>query len=210
MATNSRKRDPRSQAAQDVEPKRTRTAWLVGMGGLLLLLGGWLKRILVSESARPATIASVVPSEPTKGHEHHDANAKGIFAVILFLLIFGLSIHGILAGFLHSLKQMPQPKDAWRPVSPTTGPKPKPLLQVSPAMDLEEFRTREEKELHSYGWLNRTAGVVRIPIERAMDLVLQEGLSSRTTTNRNQIGPSSYDLIRQRPERREREIQDEK
>ncbi len=36
----------------------------------------------------------------------------------------------------------------------------------------------EEKTLYSYGWVDET-GTVRIPIERAMDLIVQRGLPVR-------------------------------
>jgi hypothetical protein len=38
---------------------------------------------------------------------------------------------------------------------------------------------QEEKTLHSYGWVDQRAGVVRIPIDRAMELVAQRGLPTR-------------------------------
>ncbi len=53
---------------------------------------------------------------------------------------------------------------------------PEPHLQVSGAADLAAFRAKEEAELHSYGWVDRKAGVVRIPIDRAMELLLERGL----------------------------------
>ena len=56
---------------------------------------------------------------------------------------------------------------------------PEPRLQETPALDLELFRAREEKELSTYGWIDRPNGVVRIPIERAMELVAREGLPAR-------------------------------
>jgi hypothetical protein len=147
------------------------------------------------------------PAEPVRDHERRDANAKWIFAIIVFLFVFGLSIHGILAGFQSSLKHTRPPTDPWRPPPRPAGAKPVgppgPRLQVSPPMDLESFRAREEAELHSYGWVNRTSGVVRIPIERAMELVLQQGFPTRSGT---QAGPSSYQLMQQRPEHREQEI----
>ena len=37
----------------------------------------------------------------------------------------------------------------------------------------------EEKTLYSYGWVDEKAGTVRIPIERAMDLLVQRGLPVR-------------------------------
>ncbi len=69
----------------------------------------------------------------------------------------------------------------------TPGPPPSPLfeaqalppgprLQATPAMDLKAHRAAEESRLHSYGWVDRNAGIVRIPVEQAMDLVAKKGL----------------------------------
>lgn len=66
-----------------------------------------------------------------------------------------------------------------RPPSPLADVRqipPEPRLQVSGAADLAAFRAKEEAELQSYGWIDRKAGTVRIPIDRAMDLILQRGL----------------------------------
>lgn len=46
-----------------------------------------------------------------------------------------------------------------------------PELQSDPAIALMEVRNREDYLLNGYGWVDREAGVVRIPIERAMALV---------------------------------------
>jgi hypothetical protein len=45
-----------------------------------------------------------------------------------------------------------------------------------------------------------------VPIERAIDLVLQQGLPTRAAANANQVGPSPYQLIQQRLNHREPEI----
>lgn len=42
------------------------------------------------------------------------------------------------------------------------------------AARLTELRGKEQTAANSYGWLDQKAGVVRLPIERAMDLVVQE------------------------------------
>ena len=39
---------------------------------------------------------------------------------------------------------------------------------------LQELRAAEQRELETYGWINRTDGVVRIPVERAMELLVKE------------------------------------
>ena len=53
---------------------------------------------------------------------------------------------------------------------------PEPRLQVKPVQDLKQVRDAEESILHSYGWANQQSGTVRIPIERAMQLIAERGL----------------------------------
>jgi hypothetical protein len=56
---------------------------------------------------------------------------------------------------------------------------PQPRLETNEPMEINDFRVQEEKTLHSYGWVDQQAGVVRIPIDRAMELVAQRGLPTR-------------------------------
>ena len=56
---------------------------------------------------------------------------------------------------------------------------PNPKLQVAPRTELESYREIDKQELDTYGWVDKHNGVVRIPIDRAMDLVLQRGLPAR-------------------------------
>jgi hypothetical protein len=56
---------------------------------------------------------------------------------------------------------------------------PEPRLQKAPVLDLREFRAGEDAVLHTYGWVDPEKGVVRIPVERAMEIVAKEGLPSR-------------------------------
>jgi hypothetical protein len=51
---------------------------------------------------------------------------------------------------------------------------PEPRLQVDELADMEALRTREDKLLSAYQWVNKSAGVVRIPIDRAIDVVAGE------------------------------------
>lgn len=55
---------------------------------------------------------------------------------------------------------------------------PEPRLQSSPGLDNLAFKKRQEEALTTYGWIDRSSGIVRIPIERAIDLTLQKGLPS--------------------------------
>lgn len=57
---------------------------------------------------------------------------------------------------------------------------PVPNLQKDPAADFEALQHESGEILSTYGWVDRPAGVVRIPIERAMELALERGFSMRT------------------------------
>jgi hypothetical protein len=53
---------------------------------------------------------------------------------------------------------------------------PLPRLQVNPAQELRDIRAQEEALLQSYGWVDQSTGTVRIPIDRAMELLVTRGL----------------------------------
>lgn len=56
---------------------------------------------------------------------------------------------------------------------------PQPRLESNELMEINAFRLQEAQTLNSYGWVDEQAGVVRIPIDRAMALVAQRGLPTR-------------------------------
>ena len=55
---------------------------------------------------------------------------------------------------------------------------PPPNLQTLPTLDLTAFRAREDSVLHSNGWVDKAAGVVRIPIDEAMRLLVERGVQA--------------------------------
>jgi hypothetical protein len=61
-----------------------------------------------------------------------------------------------------------------RPVTPPAVPAP--VLQISPRADMARFKAEEDREMTSYGWVDRDRGVVRIPIDRAMAKVAKDGI----------------------------------
>jgi hypothetical protein len=48
-----------------------------------------------------------------------------------------------------------------------------------PNNQLTDLRAKEDQELHSYGYADKAVGKVRMPIERAMELVAQEARENR-------------------------------
>jgi hypothetical protein len=51
-----------------------------------------------------------------------------------------------------------------------------PRLTITPREDLRRFERGEAEFSQSYGWTDRSRGAVRIPINRAMQLLAQRGL----------------------------------
>jgi hypothetical protein len=74
---------------------------------------------------------------------------------------------------------------------------PEPRLQTVSGKQFEEYLTKEQRNLNSYGWIDTSRQFVRIPIGRAMELIAERGLPVRGT-NVNNAGPSELDLVRQR------------
>lgn len=51
------------------------------------------------------------------------------------------------------------------------------------ADEVQQVRQMWDQRLHSYGWVDQQAGVVHIPIERAMELLAERGLPVRSGSN---------------------------
>jgi len=58
---------------------------------------------------------------------------------------------------------------------------PSPRLEEDERGQLNGIRMAQENTLYSYGWVDEKAGTVRIPIDRAMDLLVQRGLPVRSS-----------------------------
>jgi cytochrome b561 len=56
---------------------------------------------------------------------------------------------------------------------------PEPRLQNDPASDLAAERSREQAQLDGYAWVDRDAGIARIPVDRAMDILARSSSSAQ-------------------------------
>ncbi|HYL79843.1 MAG TPA: hypothetical protein VEU07_03470 [Candidatus Acidoferrum sp.] len=90
-------------------------------------------------------------------------------ATVIVCLILGVWIFNFLAD--RAAKRDAPPSPLAKREAPS-----EPLLQVAAPKDLAEMRAAEEKTLTTYDWVNKQAGTVRIPIERAMQLLAERGL----------------------------------
>jgi hypothetical protein len=55
---------------------------------------------------------------------------------------------------------------------------PGPRLQSAPPRDMEELRAQDREALTTYGWVDPARGIARIPVDRAMSIVVEKGLDA--------------------------------
>ncbi len=121
------------------------------------------------------------PSEGV-GHETRDISTRVVVIFALSLVAGAIVIHfvvWVLFVFYGSLQARAYPRQyPMAQVGPPQLP-PAPRLQVQPREELKDMRHEEDQYLNSYGWVTQGGGAVHIPIDRAMQLLLQQGLPSR-------------------------------
>ncbi len=54
-------------------------------------------------------------------------------------------------------------------------PFPAPELQATPLSDLEKLQSAQRARIERYGWIDQSKGLLRIPIKRAMEIVVSKG-----------------------------------
>ena len=143
-----------------------------------------------------------------EGFERQDLGARPVYQFLIGLAAAGVLVYFVIWGFYHSMdayarrhqpKQGPlvqQVETDTRVVSPSEIDRiPRPRLESNERLEINEFRLKEEQALNSYAWVDQKAGVVRIPIERAMQLVAQQGLP--TMPKSGTAPPSAVNVARE-------------
>jgi hypothetical protein len=114
--------------------------------------------------------------------EASDVNIRGILAFGIGLLVAAVVIHvlvWLLFAYFASRESQLAARDFPLAAEQQNRLPPEPRLQTNPKQDLADLRRREEIILNSYGWVDRNAGIVRIPIGEAMKLTVERGLPAR-------------------------------
>lgn len=116
----------------------------------------------------------------SQGYERSDADVRslvkfGITLLVILVAVF-FSMEWIFFYFAKSQQLGP-------PASPFENARvlpPQPRLQVKPHLDLHAYCEAQLEQLNTYGWVDAHNEVVRIPVDRAMDLIIQRGLPARS------------------------------
>ena len=126
---------------------------------------------------------SIQRDNPEVFHETADVNVRGILRFGGVLAVVAVVIHVALYGLLFYFEQREVRRHTpMRPVQSKEEPPPEPRLRVAPRADLLEMRRAEDQILNSYGWVDREKNIVRVPIERAMEMIVKQGLPVRKQT----------------------------
>ena len=120
------------------------------------------------------------PASLAQHYERDDVSGRGIFRFAITLVI-GIVIAIFVMWFVLSkwtnrsleVKMQLSPADVEAPVAPGPG------LDAVPEVRLQETRARDAERLTTYGWLDQAGGVVHIPIEEAMRLLVERGLPAQ-------------------------------
>lgn len=121
------------------------------------------------------------------GYDTRDVDFPGInravgmfFAFTVFCIIAGLITIKFFdwTGGSDLYGAKPSPPIATSPLAPEGAPK----LQsnITATLDIERLRREENVRLTTYGWIDEPKGVVRIPVEVALEKALQRGFPERS------------------------------
>jgi hypothetical protein len=136
---------------------------------------------------QPNAAQDLGPADSGVHHETSDANVNGVFTFGLGLMVTGIIILflvWLLFGYFATreagsgVREFPLAADQQNRLPP------EPRLQTTPREDLINLRTAEDAILNTYGWVDKTGGVARIPISEAMKLTVERGLPARPMDKR--------------------------
>jgi hypothetical protein len=138
--------------------------------------------------------------DTSKGYEQSDARVSGVVIFLVVLSIVAALIGGIAYGmgkWMNArMNKEDGPKNRWaqpvdvRPlgnmassaemekaIGVSTQSYPAPSVQTDDGnQDVADLHAREDLLLNNYSWADQPQGKVRIPIERAMELMTKRGL----------------------------------
>ncbi len=163
------------------------------------------EKVLGSHGPKPEEV------DASLGYEASDVRVTGIVVFLVSLLIF-VGVCGILtmgmghvinAGMdkedgpnskwttsinIRELGNLPNSPDMQKKVAELTKTFPTPRVQTDDGnQDVADLHEREDLLLDNYSWVDQSKGTLRIPIERAMELIAQRGLPVAPTVQQQPL-----------------------
>ena len=119
------------------------------------------------------------------GHEISEVQSKPILAFLILLAVFSAFCFGIIVVYFKFLaadaaKHSPRPSPLITQGAARVPPEPR--LQTNAWGDWDSYKADQDRQLGQYAWADKDSLTVRMPIERAMEIMLQRGLPHRAGT----------------------------
>jgi hypothetical protein len=138
-----------------------------------------------------------ITNQPTPNQSHHDdferedLRPSGPLYFLVGLAVFGVVVYLAMYGLYNMLES--SEKAHQPPLRPMATPQadtratttedtqsfPQPRLEENERTQIGPFIEEQDRKLATYDWVNKDKGTVRIPIDRAMELIVQRGLPVR-------------------------------
>lgn len=111
------------------------------------------------------------------GHEVSDAHFRPIVIFLVALSVLVVIAFSLMVWMFDYLEHRAEVADRQpSALADRTALPPEPRLQVVPRVELQQYKEEVTHQIESYEWIDKDAGVVRIPIERAIELIAERGL----------------------------------
>lgn len=123
------------------------------------------------------------PTPPGAQYEHTDIDVSVGYKFGLWLAVSMMISIGIVTGAFYFFDGQEKSANARAQKYPLAvglvKAPPAPNLQNQPFKDIYMLRQSEAEKLTTYGWIDKDGGIVRLPIDRAMDVMLEKGFPAR-------------------------------
>jgi hypothetical protein len=116
----------------------------------------------------------------TTGHENRDASVRSIVWTLAGLAVGAALAFSLVYGIFRYMSDHPLTMAPPNPMAESEKQiPPAPRVDDHPAIELKDLHTYEDEFLGTYGWTDKQKGIVRIPIDHAMELELRKGFPTK-------------------------------
>jgi hypothetical protein len=108
-----------------------------------------------------------------------EVNTRGALIFAFWLAAGTIVVAVAMYGLFRAMQKKEDAAD--RPLAPAVAASlqrtpPEPRLEAMPLVPRQKLRAEEDAVLTSYAWVDKPRGFVRIPVDRAMELLVERGL----------------------------------
>lgn len=166
-------------------------------GPLLWLLGALVALgVLLQRRPAPRLPAGVDAEDIRLGYERSDmrptvvlVGAAGLLVILACVLVVATTLKAVATGIPPTISR---PEDLMGGLAAAPQPTPPaPALEAEPGETLDPYMAAEQQKLNSYRWVDRSAGIAAVPIDRAIDIIASSGLPARETSSARDTGGAS-------------------